>query len=145
MNSRPIKILLVEDNEGDIVLTMEALKDSQLPNEIIIKKDGEAAITYLKELEKSQPKQLPDLILLDINLPKMNGHEVLNQIKNDPELKRTPIIVLTTSSSETDIIEAYSKHANCYITKPVDINDFLKITSKIEEFWFNVVKLPTSI
>ena len=90
MNSRPIKILLVEDNEGDIVLTMEALKDSQLPNEIIIKKDGEAAITYLKELEKSQPKQLPDLILLDINLPKMNGHEVLNQIKNDPELKKNP-------------------------------------------------------
>lgn len=144
MSKRMAKILLVEDNEGDIVLTMEALMESQIPNEVIIKKDGEAAISYLRELKLSQPNQLPDLILLDINLPKMNGHEVLTEIKSDPELKKIPIIVLTTSSSENDIQDAYSNHANCYITKPVDVNDFLRVTSKIEEFWFNVVKLPTS-
>ncbi len=144
MSKRMAKILLVEDNEGDIVLTMEALKDSQLPNEVIIKKDGEAALSYLKEMGNSKLNQLPDLVLLDINLPKMNGHEVLTEIKSDPTLRKIPIIVLTTSSSENDIQEAYSKHANCYITKPVDVNDFLQITSKIEEFWFNVVKLPTT-
>jgi CheY-like chemotaxis protein len=144
MSNRVVKILLIEDNEGDIVLTMEALQELNLVTEVIIKKDGETAISYLREMVKSKPNQLPDLVLLDINLPKMNGHEVLGEIKNDPELKRIPILVLTTSSSENDILEAYRKHANCYITKPVDVNDFIRITSKIEEFWFNVVKLPTS-
>lgn len=142
IQSEPIKILLIEDNEGDIVLTLDALEEAKLKNEVVVKRDGEAAISYLEKIAEENPEALPDLILLDINLPRKNGHEVLEIVKNKSKIKQIPIIVLTTSSSEMDIFKAYSEHANCYIIKPIDVDDFLKIVSKIEEFWFSIVKLP---
>lgn len=137
-----IEILLVEDNEGDIVLTLEALTDARIKNTVNVVKDGDAAIEYL-ELSKSGTNRIPDLILLDINLPKVDGKEVLQYIKNDHVLKKTPVVMLTTSSSENDISDAYSNHANCYITKPVDFNSFFEIIKAIEDFWITIVKLPS--
>ncbi|RIW14981.1 response regulator [Algoriphagus lacus] len=142
MSNDPLKILLVEDNEGDILLTTEALGDCKISNELKVLRDGNEALQYLMHQAKLGGNELPDLILLDINMPKKNGHEVLNSVKNHPELKHIPIIILTTSSSEIDILKAYQEHANCYIIKPLDVDDFLTITSKIEEFWFNIAKLP---
>lgn len=142
MSNDPIKILLIEDNEGDILLTMEALKECKLPNELKILRDGNEALNFLMSQVKFGSSELPDLILLDINLPKKNGHEVLQSVKNHPDLKHIPIIILTTSSSEIDVLKAYQGHANCYIIKPLDVDEFLNITSKIEEFWFNTAKLP---
>ena len=136
-----ITILLVEDNEGDIVLTLEAFKDARIKNKVIVLKDGDVAINYLNEAKVGK-REMPDLILLDINLPKIDGKEVLNFIKTDDELKKTPVVMLTTSSSESDITEAYSNHANCYITKPVDFNKFFDIIRAIEDFWVMIVKLP---
>ena len=137
-----IEILLVEDNEGDIVLTLEALTDARIKNKVNVVKDGDAAIEYL-ELSKAGEQRIPDLILLDINLPKVDGKEVLAYIKNDEILKKTPVVMLTTSSSENDISDAYSNHANCYITKPVDFNNFFEIIKAIEDFWITIVKLPS--
>ncbi|WP_026968111.1 response regulator [Algoriphagus terrigena] len=142
MSENPVKILLVEDNEGDILLTTEALQECKIPNQLQVLRDGSEALYFLMTVVKQRAKDLPDLILLDINLPKKNGHEVLESVKNHPELKHIPIIILTTSSSETDILRAYQEHANCYITKPLEVSEFLNITAKIEEFWLNLVRLP---
>ncbi len=139
---KAIQILLVEDNEGDILLTTEALEEAKINNEVKVLRDGEQAIHYLDDLKKTNPEALPDLILLDVNLPRRNGHEVLNQIKNDPLLKKLPVIMLTTSSSAKDIDQAYKEHVNCYIVKPVEAASFLKMVNSIEDFWFSIVKLP---
>lgn len=137
-----IEILLIEDNEGDIILTLEALEDARIKNKVSVIKDGDAAIKYL-EKAKNGEGNVPDLILLDINLPKVDGKEVLSYIKNDFHLKKVPVVMLTTSSSETDITDAYSNHANCYITKPVDFNKFFDIIKAIEDFWIMIAKLPS--
>lgn len=137
-----IHILLVDDNEGDILLTREALDDARIINKISIAYDGVEAISFLKKYPPYRGTDMPDLILLDINLPKMDGTEVLSIIKNDPELKRIPVIMLTTSSSEKDILASYDNHANCYITKPVDLERFMDVVRTIEDFWISIVKLP---
>lgn len=139
---KSIDILLVEDNEGDIVLTLEALDEGKIRNSISVVKDGWEAVQYLEKKGAYSDKKTPDLILLDINLPKMNGHEVLKQIKSNPDIKHIPVIMLTTSSSEVDVISSYKNFANCYITKPVDVNSFLDVVSSIEEFWISIVQLP---
>lgn len=137
-----IHILLVEDNEGDIVLTLEALKEAKLKNKISVVRDGEEALQFLYREGKYVNEALPQLVLLDINLPKMDGKEVLNRIKNDPELKKIIVVILTTSSSEKDIMESYNNHANCYITKPVDLEKFIEVIHSIEGFWISIVQLP---
>ena len=139
---RPIQILLAEDNPDDIELTVQALNDSRVRNRLIVVKDGEEAISYLQGKGKYQHAVRPDLILLDLNMPKKNGRDVLREIKNDPKLKRIPVVILTTSQAEDDIAHTYDLHANCYITKPVDFNQFLKVVKSIEDFWLTVVKLP---
>lgn len=138
-----IHILLVEDNEGDILLTKEAFEDAKLINTLSIVKDGKAAIDFLTNKKNHEKTGLPDLILLDVNLPKMNGHEVLQFIKGNNLLKHIPVIMLTTSSSETDINLSYQNYVNCYVTKPVEVDAFLDVISKIENFWIAIVKLPT--
>jgi CheY-like chemotaxis protein len=138
----PIHILLVEDNEGDILLTTEALEEGKIVNRISIARDGHEAITFLEERNLTNKKELPDLILLDVNLPKKNGHEVLQVIKHHNELKQIPVIILTTSSSESDIIKSYQNYANCFITKPVDVKEFLNVIAGIENFWISIVQLP---
>jgi chemotaxis family two-component system response regulator Rcp1 len=137
-----IHILLVDDNEGDILLTREALDDARIINKISIAYDGVEAISFLKKHPPYRGTETPDLILLDINLPKMDGTEVLSIIKNDPDLKRIPVIMLTTSSAEKDILASYDNHANCYITKPVDLDRFMDVVRTIENFWISIVKLP---
>ena len=132
-----IKILLVEDNEGDIILTQEALRDGKIKNNIIIARDGVEALAVLDSGES-----LPDLILLDINLPKLNGLEVLTAIKTDPRLKTIPVIMLSTSDEQNDILTSYNNYANCFITKPVDFNRFIDVVRTIETFWISIVKLP---
>ncbi|MEX2601118.1 MAG: response regulator [Balneolaceae bacterium] len=142
---KPVHILLVEDNEGDILLITEALKDGRILNTISIAKDGEQAVDFLEKRGDFQNKHLPDLIILDINLPKINGHEVLEHIKKTEYLKQIPVIMLTTSSSEKDIVESYKHHANCYITKPVEVDEFLNAVTQIEQFWIQLIKLPTNV
>lgn len=137
-----IHILLVEDNEGDILLTKDALESGKILNKLTIVKDGKTAIDYLTKKDDYINSELPDLILLDVNLPKKNGHEVLHFIKTNEDLKQIPVIMLTTSSSELDINLSYKEHANCYITKPVEVDSFLDVISKIENFWITIVKLP---
>lgn len=137
-----VHILLVEDNEGDIVLTLEALSDAKLKNQVSVVRDGAEALDYLND-RKITPHLLPDLILLDINLPKIDGKEVLQTIKNDHALKKIPVVMLTTSSSELDITDSYNLHANCFITKPVDLNKFFNVVRVIEDFWITIVKLPS--
>jgi two-component system, chemotaxis family, response regulator Rcp1 len=139
---KELRILLVEDNEGDIVLTLEAFQHTIIRNTISVVRDGEEALEYLTRQGKHTGAELPDIILLDINLPKMDGKEVLNYIKNDEELKRIPVVMLTTSSSERDILDAYTGHANCYITKPVDFSKFIEVVRSIENFWLSIVQLP---
>ncbi len=140
--TKPVNILLVEDNPGDIRLTQEALKDSKIMNELHIVQDGAEAVKYLKkEAEYSIEKQ-PDLILLDLNLPKKNGKEVLAEIKADDKLRHIPVVILTVSRAEEDILKSYDLHANCYITKPINFDQFMKVVKSIEEFWFTIVKLP---
>ena len=136
-----IHILLVDDNEGDILLTREALEEARIINKVSIAYDGLQAIDLLKKSARVAGT-IPDLILLDINLPKMNGTEVLSIIKNDPDLRRIPVIMLTTSSSEKDILASYNNYANCYITKPVDLDRFMDVVRTIEDFWISIVKLP---
>ena len=137
---RSINILLVEDNEGDILLTTEALEESKIINQISPQRDGKAAIDFFNNLAPGT--DMPDLVLLDINLPKMSGQEVLIFLKNDDRFKHLPVIMLTTSSSDKDIITSYKNHVNCYITKPVEVADFIKVVSKIEDFWINIVSIP---
>ena len=140
---KPIHILLVEDNEGDVFLVTEALEEGKVINKMSVTRDGKEAIDFLTKKGKYENEQLPDLILLDINLPKKNGHEVLEYIKEKDELKQIPVIMLTTSSSEKDILLSNKNHANCFITKPVDVDHFLKVIYSIENFWVNIVKLPS--
>ena len=142
MEKNPVKILLVEDNEGDIVLTTEALEECVIVNELSVVRDGNEALHFLMTQSKLETNELPDLILLDINLPKKNGHEVLQSVKNHPELKHIPIIILSTSTSELDILKAYQEHASCYIIKPAEVEEFLQIMSKIVEFWSKIAQLP---
>ena len=137
-----IHILLVDDNEGDILLTREALEEARIINKISIAYDGMEAVSFLRKTPPFGDADMPDLILLDINLPKMDGTEVLSIIKSDPDLKRIPVIMLTTSSSEKDILASYDNYANCYITKPVDLDRFMDVVRTIEDFWISIVKLP---
>jgi two-component system, chemotaxis family, response regulator Rcp1 len=138
----PIEILLVEDNEADVVLTQEALKDARVINNLSVARDGEDAIRRARREGKHAGDPRPDLILLDLNLPQMDGREVLRQLKQDRDLHRIPVVALTTSSAERDIIAAYDEHVNAYITKPVDLDQFLSVVKSIEEFWVNIVTLP---
>ncbi len=137
-----INILLVEDNPGDIRLTKEVLKEGKIQNTLSVITDGEEALLFLKRKGSYKDERLPDIILLDLNLPKKDGREVLAEIKADPELLRIPVIVLTTSSAEKDILSMYGHHANCYITKPVDFDQFINVIRSIEDFWLSIVKLP---
>ena len=139
---KTINILLVEDNPGDIRLTKEVLKEGKIRNKLSVVMDGEEALNFLKKTGKYNDAITPDIILLDLNLPKKDGREVLADIKADPELMLIPVIVLTTSQAEQDILYMYSNHANCYITKPVDFNQFINVVRSIEDFWLTIVKLP---
>jgi chemotaxis family two-component system response regulator Rcp1 len=140
---KDVHILLVEDNEGDIVLTQEALSEAKINNKVSVARDGEEAINLLNNALKEPKFLLPDLILLDINLPKIDGKEVLQYIKTTSVLKKIPVVMLTTSSSEQDISFAYSHYANCFISKPVDLNKFFEVVRMIEDFWITLVKLPS--
>ncbi len=140
----PIDILLVEDNPGDVDLMVEALEGAQIANCLHIVNDGEAALSFLHRESGYEQAPQPALILLDLNLPKKGGREVLADIKQDPHLRRIPVVVLTTSSADEDILRAYDLHANCYITKPVGFKPYFRMVHKIEDFWLNVVRLPNN-
>jgi CheY-like chemotaxis protein len=140
---RPIQILLVEDNPGDVRLTIEALNDAKLRNNLSVVRDGVEAMAFLGQEGPYGSVPRPDLVLLDLNLPRMDGREVLAQIKAHPDLRHIPVVVLTTSDSQPDILQAYELHANCYITKPVDLDHFIKIVRSIEDFWLTIVRLPS--
>jgi len=137
---RSINILLVEDNDGDILLTTEAFEESRIVNNIKAIRDGKEAINFFESVTKKE--DIPDLVLLDVNLPKVSGHDVLTYIKNNEKYLSIPVIMLTTSSSERDILQSYKNHVNCYITKPIDVGDFMKAIAKIEDFWINIVTIP---
>jgi CheY-like chemotaxis protein len=137
-----IDILLVEDNPGDVRLAQEALKESKIRNRLYVVEDGVEAMDFLRQQGKYGGVPRPDLILLDLNLPRKSGREVLTEVKSDESLKRIPVVVLTVSKAEEDIMKCYSNHANCYITKPLDFSQFMEITKSIEEFWLTIVKLP---
>jgi len=141
-NTQPIEILLVEDNPGDARLTIEAMREAKVRNRIHVVEDGVEAMEFLRRQGRFGDAPRPDLILLDLNLPRKDGREVLAEVKADPDLKRIPIVVLTTSRAEEDVLRAYNLHANCYVTKPVDLEQFMKIVSQIDEFWVKVVTLP---
>jgi len=143
-NGKPIEILLIEDSPGDVRLTIEALKEAKVHNHLSVAADGAEAMEFLHRKGNHNAKPRPDLILLDLNLPKKDGREVLAEIKADPNLRRIPVVVLTTSRAEEDVVQAYDLHANCYITKPVDFKQFIKVVQSIEDFWLTVVKLPRS-
>ena len=140
--ARPIEILLIEDNEGDVRLTVEALKAGKVLNNLTVAKDGEMATAMLLRQGKYASTPRPDIILLDLNLPKKDGREVLEEIKKDDSLKVIPVVILTTSRDEQDVMRSYKLHANCFITKPVDLVRFLNVLKSIEEFWFTIVVLP---
>jgi CheY-like chemotaxis protein len=139
---KQVHILLVEDNEGDILLTKEAFEEARILTKLSIVRDGKEAIDFLTKQGKYPDAEMPDMVLLDVNLPKKNGHEVLQFIKVDESLKHIPVIMLTTSSSPRDINLSYNNYANCFITKPVDVNEFITVIATIENFWISVVKLP---
>jgi CheY-like chemotaxis protein len=138
----PVDILLVEDNAGDIRLTREVLRDSKVRNNLIVANNGQEALACLRKQGKFTGTVRPDLILLDLNLPVKDGREVLAEIKADPDLKRIPVVILTTSKAEEDILKTYNLHANCYVTKPVDLEQFVKVVKSLEDFWLAIVKLP---
>ena len=142
---KPIEILLVEDNPGDARLTREALSQSKVRNNLHRASDGEEAIAFLRREGAFASVPTPDLILLDLNLPRRDGREVLEDIKNDPSLKHIPVVILTSSQAEEDIIRSYQLHANCFITKPVDLEQLTKVVQGIEQFWFTLVKLPPEV
>ena len=139
---KPIEILLVEDNPGDIRLTREGLKEGRIFNNLSVVEDGVEAMAFLRREGKYADAPHPDLILLDLNLPKKDGREVLKEIKSDPKLRRIPVVILTTSRAEEDIMGTYDQHANCYITKPVDFDQFVNVVKTIEDFWLTIVRLP---
>lgn len=142
--TQPLKfeVLLVEDNPGDVRLTREALKDAKVMVNLSIVQDGVEAIEFLRRQGKYPASPRPELILLDLNLPRKNGREVLAEIKDDPDLKSIPVVVLTTSSSDEDVFRSYQLHANCYIRKPVDLDGFMKVVHSIDDFWLSVVSVP---
>jgi CheY-like chemotaxis protein len=140
----PIEILLVEDNPGDVRLTREALKDGRVHHNLHVVADGVEALAFLRGTGVHAGAPRPDLILLDLNIPKMDGRQVLAEIKVDPDLVRIPVVVLTTSKAEEDIARSYDLHANCYINKPVDLDQFMTVVKAIEDFWLTVVRLPTT-
>ena len=139
---KAVDILLVEDNPGDVRLTQEALNEGRIANKLHVVNDGVEAIEFLSKTGKHRNAIIPDLILLDLNLPKMNGLEVLEKIKNDPELKLIPVIILTTSQSDNDVHASYAMHVNCFVSKPVEYDSFMNVVKSIEDFWFTIVKLP---
>lgn len=138
----PIDILLVEDNPGDVRLTQEVLKESKVKNNLIIASNGDEALACLRRQGKFKEVARPDLILLDLNLPVKDGREVLALIKADSDFKRIPVVILTTSKAEEDILKTYNLHANCYVTKPVDLEQFVRVVKSLEDFWLAIVKLP---
>ena len=140
--ARPVEILLVEDNPGDVLLTQEAFKRAKIRNNLVVASDGEVALKILAKEEGYEDAKTPDLILLDLNLPKFNGKEVLEKVKSSDKLKRIPIVVLSSSKAEQDINQSYDLHANSYVTKPIDIQKLAAIVQSIESFWFSVVQLP---
>ena len=142
MHPTPIEILLVEDNAADVRLTKEALREGKVRNNLSVARDGQEAVRMLRREPPYENQARPDLILLDLNLPKKDGREVLEDIKRDPDLKTIPVVVLTTSSAEVDIIKSYQLHANCYITKPVDLDQFISVVKSIDDFWLSIVRLP---
>lgn len=139
---KPIDILLVEDSPTDILITQEAFEQARLINQLHVVEDGVAALAFLRRQEPYTHVPRPDLILLDLNLPKKSGREVLAELKSDPDLKFIPVVVLTTSQAEEDVLKSYDLHANCYVTKPVDFSKFIEVVHSIEHFWFNIVTLP---
>ncbi len=143
IEGRPIEILLVEDNPGDVRLTREAFKEAKVRNNLHAVGDGVEAMEFLRREGEHASAPRPDLILLDLNLPRKDGREVLAEVKEDPELRRIPVVILTTSKAEEDIARTYDLHANCYIAKPVDFDRFIDVVKKIEGFWLTVVKLPS--
>jgi two-component system, chemotaxis family, response regulator Rcp1 len=141
-HARPVEILLVEDNPGDVRLAQEALTDAKMANNLNVVSDGVEALAYLRREGPHAKAARPDLILLDLNLPKKDGREVLEEVKEDPDLRTIPVVVLTTSDAEADVIRSYELHANAYVRKPVDFDAFIEVVRTIEDFWFSVVKLP---
>jgi chemotaxis family two-component system response regulator Rcp1 len=141
-DSAVIQILLVEDSLADIDLTLEALEEAKFVNEVRTVRDGATAIAYLNRASGYHDAVRPDLIILDLNLPKRSGHEVLQNLKEDPELRRIPVAVLTTSGADADVVKSYDLGANCYLTKPLDVDQFLSVVQALEDFWFGVVRLP---
>ena len=142
--ARPIQVLLVDDSPADVRLTREALKEGHIPNELSVVGDGVEALRFLRQEGQYAKAPRPDLVLLDLNLPRKSGREVLEEIKADPALRRIPVMVLTTSRAEEDLDAAYSRYANCYIRKPVNLDEFLEMVRSIEQFWFMIVTLPSS-
>ncbi|MCX6996468.1 MAG: response regulator [Kiritimatiellaeota bacterium] len=140
--SKPIEILLVEDDPGDVRLTLEALKSAKVLNHLSVAEDGVEAMAFLRRQGPYAQAPFPDLILLDLNMPRKDGRAVLAEIKEDPDLKHIPVVVLTTSQDERDVLQAYNTHANCFITKPVDLQQFLAVVEAIDSFWLTIVKLP---
>ena len=141
-SERPIEILLVEDNPADVRLTIEALKEGKVRNKLAVANDGVEALQFLRREGDKKDAPRPDLILLDLNIPKKDGRQVLAEIKKDESLRRIPVVVLTTSKAEEDIIRTYDLHANCYISKPVDLDQFIRVVRSIDDFWLSVVRLP---
>jgi chemotaxis family two-component system response regulator Rcp1 len=141
-SGKSIEILLADDNLGDIRLAIETFKDAKIHNQVNVVSDGVEAMAYLRKQGKYTNATRPDVILLDLNMPRKDGREVLKEVKEDPDLRRIPVVILTISQAEQDILKAYDLHANCYITKPVDLEQFNIIVQSIENFWFSIVKLP---
>jgi len=142
-STRPAEILLIEDNPGDVRLTLEALKDSKVRNHLSVAKDGVEAMDFLSQQGPYVDAPRPDLILLDLNLPRKDGREVLAEIKQDPRWRSIPVVILTTSDAALDVLRSYDLHANCYISKPVDLDSFLHIVKSVEDFWLTIVRLPS--
>lgn len=142
---RPADFLLVEDNPGDVRLTQEALKSHKVKNNLHVVTDGEEAMAFLRRQGKYENAPRPDIILLDLNLPKKDGREVLAEIKSDPDLKTIPVVIITSSEAEQDVIRSYNLNANCYVTKPVNLDQFIKVVQSINDFWLTIVKLPSSV
>jgi chemotaxis family two-component system response regulator Rcp1 len=140
--TRPAEILLIEDNPGDVELIHEALQDGRVLNHISVAPDGEVALAFLRREQGYETAPRPDLVLLDLNLPKKNGFEVLTEVKADPALNRIPVVILTSSEAERDILKGYSLHANCFVSKPVEVDEFLHVVRSTGEFWLSIVKLP---
>jgi CheY-like chemotaxis protein len=141
---RPIEVLLVEDNPGDVRLTQEALKEAKVHNNLSVVGDGVEAMSFLRREGQYAGSPRPDIVLLDLNLPRKDGRQVLAEVKADQELRRIPVVILTTSKAEEDILKTYDLHANCFVTKPVDFDQFIRVVQSIENFWLTIVRLPSA-